>query len=153
MDQRLSIIKKIAHTLNEANVRWAIGGSVLLYLKQIGFNFNDLDLVVVEEDAEKAKEALKAIGEHHPNQKGSSAKIFEEFTVDGLDVDLISGYVITAYGNTHDCSFKYQGVEHMDFEGEDFPVDSLESWYEIYNLQGRVEKARYIKDYLLYKKK
>ena len=153
MDPRLTIIAKIAKKLNESGARWAIGGSVLLYLKGITFSFNDLDLVVVMEDAPKAIKALEELGEHHPNKGKSSAKIFDEFTVDGLDVDLISGFEITEFGKTTDCSFKNENVEHMELEGVDIPLDSLELWYEIYNLQGRVEKARYIKDYLLYKKK
>ena len=153
MDPRLKIVAKIAHALNEKEIRWAIGGSLLLFLKGITFNFNDLDLMVLEEDAVIAREVLMAIGEYHPNSGGSSSKVFDDFTVDGLDVDLISGFVITAYGNVNDCSFKNENVEHMEIEGEDIRLDSLETWYEIYSLQGRVEKARYIKDYLLYHKK
>ena len=153
MDPRIVIIVKIAKALNEKEIKWAIGGSVLLYLKGIVFSFNDLDIMIKEEDVIKAREALMAIGEYRPSDRKSDAKIFEEFTVDGLDIDVISGLVITAYGNTYDCSFKNEGVEHMEIEGVDIPLDSLDAWYEIYSLQGRVEKARYIKDYQLYHKK
>lgn len=153
MDTRLPIIAKIAHALNAKGVRWAIGGSSLLYLKGITFSFNDLDLVVVEEDVEKAREALSEIGEYHPSNHKASSKIFEEFTIDGLDVDVISGFIINAYGKDYDCSFKNENVEHMELDGEDLILDSLDAWYEIYNLQGRIEKARYIKDYQLYHKK
>ena len=153
MDPRLPIIAKIAKALNAKGVRWAVGGSSLLYLKGITFSFNDLDIVVVLEDAPKAREALMEIGEYHPSNHTSSAKIFEEFTVDGLDVDVISGFIVTAYGKEYDCSFKNENVEHIEVEGEDVILDSLDAWYEIYNLQGRMEKARYIKDYQLYHKK
>ena len=85
MDSRLPIIVKIAEAMNKAGVRYAIGGSALLVLKGIDFSFNDLDLMVHEEDVEKAKEVLRGLGEYHPNDGHSSAKIFEEFTVDGLD--------------------------------------------------------------------
>ena len=152
-DVRLPIIIKIAKTLNEKGVRWAIGGSVLLYLKGIDFSFNDLDLMVHEEDALRAREALSTIGEYHPSKHKSNAKVFDDFTVNGLDVDVISGLIITAFGKDYDCSFKNEGVEHITIDGVDIPLDSLDSWYEIYSLQGRVEKARYIKDYQLYHKK
>lgn len=152
-DVRLPIIVKIAKALNEKGVRWAVGGSVLLYLKGIDFNFNDLDLMIHEDDVLKAREALSAIGEYHPNKHKSNAKVFDDFTVDGLDVDVISGLIITAYGKDYDCSFKNEGIEHIEIDGVDIPLDSLDSWYEIYSLQGRVEKARYIKDYQLYHKK
>lgn len=152
MDSRIPIIVKIAKCLNDKGVRYAVGGSVLLYLKGIDFNFNDLDLMIQEEDVVKAREALSEIGEYHPNDRSSNAKVFEEFAVDGLDIDVISGLVITAYGKTYDYSFKNEGVEFVEIEGVKIPLDSLDRWYDIYSFQGRVEKARYIKDYQLYHK-
>ena len=72
--------------------------------------------------------------------------------MDGLDIDAISGLVVTAYGNTYDYSYKDEGIEFMEVEGVKIPLDSLDRWYDIYSFQGRVEKARYIKDYQLYHK-
>ena len=154
MDPRLPIIAKVAKALNEKNVRWAVGGSSLLYLKGISNSFNDLDLVVMLEDAELAKEALMGIGQYIPSREAkSSAKVFDEFIVDGLDIDLISGMVFETFGQKYDLSFKNDNTEEITIEGERVVLDSLDTWYEIYNLQGRVEKARFIKDYLLYNKK
>ena len=152
MDKRLQTLAKIANALNAKGVRWAVGGSTLLYLKGIVSSFNDFDLSVMYEDALKAREALSEIGEYHPNNKSSKARIFDEFTVDGIDVDLVSEMRLDSYGQEVDCSFKNENVEHMEIEGADIILDSLEAWYNIYNLQGRIEKARYIKDYLLYHK-
>ena len=151
LDPRLPIVKKVAKALNEAGVRWALGGSSLLYLKGISSNFNDLDLMVLEEDREKAINALLIIGEHQ-NSESSKDKDFEEFVVDGLDIDLISRYVINAYGEDHDCSFKNENVDHFNLDDEDVKLDSLDAWYDIYSLQGRNEKARSIKEYQLYNK-
>ena len=152
MDARIPTIVKIAKQLNDKGVRYAIGGSVLLYLKGIDFNFNDLDLMIHEEDVTKVRETLSELGEYHPNNRSSNAKVFEEFTVDGLDIDAISGLVVTAYGKTYDYSYSDEGIEFMEVEGVKIPLDSLNRWYDIYSFQGRVEKARYIKDYQLYHK-
>ncbi len=152
-DVRLPIIAKIADALNKAEVRWAIGGSTLLFLKGIDFEFNDLDIVVLEEDAQKAKEALLSIGAaYHKSEKAPTTKVFEEFTVDGLDVDVISGFIIQAYGKEFDCSFKNENVEEIEVEGVKVRLDSLEAWQNIYQLQDRQEKAHYITDYLRYHK-
>ena len=152
-DVRFETIKKIAKALNEKEVRWAIGGSTLLYIKGIVFEFNDLDLVVLLEDASKAKEALIALGaEHHQSKKASTTKVFDEFTFEGLDVDVVSGLTLSAYGKDYDCSLKNENVEEMELDGVKLRLDSLEAWYNIYQLQGRVEKARYIKDFMLYHK-
>ena len=153
-DPRLNTIKKIANALNEKKIRWAIGGSTLLYLKGIVFEFNDLDLVVLDEDALKAREVLMALGaEYHQNKKASSTKVFDEFTFEGLDIDMVSGLTLTSFGKEYDCSFKNKDVEEMMLDGVKLRLDSLESWYEIYQLQDRIEKARYIKDFMLYHKK
>ena len=153
MDARIPTIVKIAKQLNDKGIRYAIGGSVLLYLKGIDFSFNDLDLMIHEEDALKVREALKEIGEYHPNNRSTDAKVFDEFTIEGLDVDAISGLSVTAYGKTYDFSFKGEEVDYAEVEGVKIPLDSLDRWYDIYSFQGRVEKARYIKDYQLYHKK
>lgn len=152
-DRRLPTIAKIATALNERGVRWAVGGSTLLYLKGIDFEFNDLDLVVLKEDAEKAYEALESLGATHQNSgKSKGDKTFEEFTLEGLDVDIISEFVISAYGKEFDVSFKNEGVEEMELCGSTVKLDSLESWKNIYQLTDRPEKAHYISDYLRYHK-
>ena len=110
IDPRLPIIKKVAKALNDKGVRWALGGSSLLYLKGISNNFNDLDIMILESDRDAAVEALKVIGTQTPSL-ASNTKSFDEFSVDGLDIDLISKYIIMAYGQPHDCSFKNEGVE------------------------------------------
>ena len=66
MDARIPTIVKIAKQLNDKGVRYAVGGSVLLYLKGIDFNFNDLDLMIHEEDIAKVRETLSELGEYHP---------------------------------------------------------------------------------------
>lgn len=152
MDPKLQVLVKIANALNAKGVRWAVGGSALLFLKGIVFSFNDLDISVMLEDSQKAREALKEIGDYHSSERLSKSKVFDEFTIDGVDVDLVSGMILESYGKEYDVSFKNENVEHMELEGADIILDSLEAWYEIYNLQGRSEKARYIKDYLLYHK-
>ncbi len=152
-DVRLETIKKIANALNEKEVRWAIGGSTLLYLKGIVFEFNDLDLVVLLEDTLKAKEALIELGaEYHKSEKSNASKVFDEFTFEGLDIDVVSGLTLSSYGKDYDCSFKNENVEEMMLDGVKLRLDSLEAWYNIYQLQGRMEKARYIKDFMLYHK-
>ena len=151
-EPRLPIVAKICKVLNDAGVRYAIGGSTLLFIKGISFSFNDLDLMVLVEDAEKAREVLKTIGEYHPSDKKSSSKTFDEFTVDGLDVDVISGFILESYGKQYDCSFKNENTEVFDLLGTPVVLDSLQAWYDIYLYLGRVQRARYIKDYLLYHK-
>ena len=52
------MLLKIAHRLNEAGVEWALGASMMLYFKDITSDFHDIDLMVVDRDAEWRQKCL-----------------------------------------------------------------------------------------------
>ncbi len=56
IEKKLTILSKIAEELNARGVTWAVGASLLLYFKGIVTAFNDIDLMISEEDYEAAKE-------------------------------------------------------------------------------------------------
>ena len=60
--KKLWILSSIARRLNENNVTWAIGASLLLYLKNKSDSFNDIDIMVCEDDVDKAREVLLQMG-------------------------------------------------------------------------------------------
>ncbi len=62
LEKKLNVPTKIAHVLNERNVVWAVGASMLLYLRGIVDVFHDIDLMVCESDVEKLKEQLLPMG-------------------------------------------------------------------------------------------
>lgn len=62
LEKKLNVLTKIAHGLNERNVVWAVGASMLLYLRGIVDVFHDIDLMVCESDVEKLKEQLLPMG-------------------------------------------------------------------------------------------
>ena len=79
-----------------------------------------------------------------PNPKYKS-KMFLEFVIDGIDVDLIAGFAIVSGATIHDCSLRReQIVEKVSFEGEVIPLQSPALWREYYLLMGRNEKAALI---------
>ena len=55
-NKKILILRRIAHTFNEANITWALGASMLLYFKGITSEFRDIDIMVANEDITSAKE-------------------------------------------------------------------------------------------------
>lgn len=147
LHQKLAVLSRIAHILNENHVLWAVGGSMLLYFHKKINNFHDIDLMVGEEDAEKVKKLLSSIGEplpEHPNIQYKT-RHFLEFNIDGVDVDVMAGLVIVKDGKDFDCSlFAEQIVDHILLNGEIIPLQSLSDWRRYYELMGRMSKVMMI---------
>ena len=56
--EKIQLLLKIAHRRNEAGVEWALGASMMLYFKDITSDFHDIDLMVVDRDAECVRTIL-----------------------------------------------------------------------------------------------
>ena len=63
-------LARIAAALNGAGITYAVGASLLLYLRGLADGFNDIDLSVLEEDAERAIGILQRLGTMAPPDQG-----------------------------------------------------------------------------------
>lgn len=147
LEKKLSVLAKTAHILNTQQVTWAVGASMLLYLKNRTDCFQDIDIMLLEEDVEKAKAALSAIGKLAPPNPDSRYKTrhFLEFVIDGIDVDVMAGLVIVRDGVEYDCALRpEQIVESIPIHGERIPLQSLADWRKYYALMGRSRKVQLI---------
>lgn len=149
-EKKLMVLAKIAHRLNEAHLTWALGASTLLYFKGITDRFNDLDLMAETEETPAVCEILKKMGKMHPENRTAqyATKYFYEFTVDGVEIDLMGGFAIVKDGVIHDCSLKQENVtESADLYGECIPLESVHVWRRYYELMGREKKVKMIDDF------
>ncbi len=147
IEKKLKVLSNIAHVLNEKNVVWAVGASMLLYFKGKTDFFHDIDLMVSEDDVEKLKEQLLPMGLLAPPKldKQYKTRHFLEFTIDGIDVDVMAGFVIVKDGRDVDCSlFPEQIEEYIQLNGETIPLQSLSDWRRYYELMGRSSKVEMI---------
>lgn len=147
LNKKLEVLTKIAHMLNESQVLWAVGGSMLLYFKGKTDVFHDIDLMVGERDIEKVKSLLVSIGKLSPENPNVQYKTrhFLEFNIDGVDVDVMAGFVIVKDGKDYDCSLSAEQVtEHILLNGEMIPLQSLSDWRKYYALMGRTAKVEMI---------
>ena len=147
LDQKLKVLSKIAHELNKQKIVWAIGASLLLYFKGKTDHFNDIDIMVSEKDVNKLHETLSRMGKLSPPNPNKQYKTrhFLEYTIDGVDVDVMAGFVIVKDEKEYDCSLKQEQVaEFIQVNDEPIPLQSLEDWRRYYELMGRTEKVEMI---------
>lgn len=144
---KIQVLSKIGRQLNDAKISWAIGASLLLYLKGITDHFNDIDILVKEEDFLSTKEILLAMGEVKPENPNTQYKTrhFLEFTVEEVEVDLIAGFVILKDGLEYDCSLEEdQIVEHLLVNQVKIPLQSVSLWRKYYAWMQRYKKVAMI---------
>ncbi|HPW53071.1 MAG TPA: hypothetical protein PLI19_02885 [Erysipelotrichaceae bacterium] len=150
-EEKIQVLSEIAKRLNEEKILWAAGASVMLYLRNLVSEFNDLDLMVGEDDALRVREILLKMGTLKESAAGSYAtEHFYEFTIDGVDVDIMGGFRIVKDGTVYDCHLKSEDIkDSILVNGVIIPLDSLRNWLHYYKLMGRSQRVKVIRRHLL----
>lgn len=152
INEKIELLKKIARRFNDKNITWALGASMLLYLKGITSDFHDIDLMIAYSDVEQVKEILSGMGtlqlpNPHPKYR---TKVFMEFSINSIDIDVMAGFSILSHNKIYDCSLKEsQIVEWITLDDVKIPLQSPQLWCEYYKLMGRNEKVNMIERALL----
>jgi len=147
LENKLTVLSHIAKELNQKNVTWAVGASMLLYFKGIISEFHDIDIMVAEEDVEIVKEVLLLFGSiqaPNPNIKYKT-KNFLEFIVDGIDIDVMAGFIIINKDKEYYFPLKKENInDYTEVNEVKIPLQSLKEWRNYYELMGRYEKVKMI---------
>lgn len=150
IQSKLKVLAKIGQALNDGEVTWAVGASLLLYIKGIVTDFHDIDLMVAQEDIKKTRRILASFGSLQPSQPTSQYKTadFLEFVIDGVDVDVMGGLVIVADGKSHAFPLQKEGIHGFArIGGVLIPLQSVKEWRIYYALMGRTDKIKIIDIY------
>jgi len=142
-------LKLIADRLNSNGITWAVGGSMMLYLRGRATNAHDIDLMVDEKQIEPAKRLLNDMGKLQPDKDNAQyqTRHYYKYVVNGVDIDLIAGFVIVKDGVPHECPLLKKDItERHNLEGTAIPLHSLDVWREYYTLMGRPEKVSMCSD-------
>lgn len=148
---KLTVLARIAEAFNGSGITWAVGASLMLYLRGIAKEFNDIDLLVCEADWDGARAALAGMGTLLPghNSAGFRTPCFLQYAIDGVDVDLMANFTILHDGIEHRFPLsKGDELTHVQVQGEDVPLQSVSLWRECYRLMGRENKLRMIDQYM-----
>ena len=143
IEQKLKVLLKIAALFNASDMKWAVGASLLLYLKGYVEKFNDIDLLIYEEDAPKAKELMMKIGELQKLEGNHyKANHFYVFMVDGVEVDIMGTYIVTKDGIDYEIGLEKDArIEFITMGGQFVPLDSIPMWRRHYDVMGRQAKV------------
>lgn len=151
LETKQRVLANIARALNEAQVTWAVGASMMLYLRGITHTVHDIDLMVAQKDAQTACAQLKRLGTLLPAGPGAGYRTacFLEFVVDGVDVDMMAGFAIVKDGKTYPCPLTPETVDcSVTVEGQNVPLQSVAAWLRYYTLMGRQDKVQLLEQAL-----
>ena len=151
MEKKLKALAALAADLNESDILWAVGASAMLFLRGIVKEFRDIDLLVCEEDVEIAAEILLRHGTQLPTTADCrfDSKHYRKFDVDGVEIDLIAGFVVNGEDGQHVCPLEIEEVDAcVDVDDVAVSLHALGTWFKYYTWMGRTERIKQIEDYL-----
>ncbi len=143
IEEKLKVLSKIAERFNQAHIHWAVGGSLLLYLKGYTERFNDIDLLIYNHDAGKAKELMMELGQMRVLDRNCyRAEHFYIFDVDEVEVDIMGDYYVPKDGVEHRIGLEKDAqIEWMHLGSQMVPLDSIPMWRRHYDVMGRQGKV------------
>lgn len=141
--------KPVLELLEARGISYAIGGSLLLYLKGLPVCPNDVDILVERECFACAKEVLQASAvtyEDKPAQGIFLTRACITFGMsDGLQVDLMTDFAILYETNV--IQMPFTAIKEQTKDGL-LPLGSMEAWYVMYwLLPGKEKKRTLMEDY------
>ena len=143
----------LGEKFNESNIIWGVGASILLNQFGLIENPKDIDIFVDIKDIDRVDEILKSIGKKKQWEKTAiySTKYFYEYMVDGIDIDVMSGFAVNHSSGVFEYVFDHKSIsEFKVVNGIKIPFTSLEDWYVIYQLiPNREAKVNMIEKHLL----
>lgn len=146
------VLSYIGEKLNNENIFWAVGGSIVLNHYGLVDSPNDIDIIVHKKDVETLDNILKSLGDKkgRDETKVYSTEYFYEYNICDVDIDVMSGFIINHSSGMYKYPFDQESIgDFKDINGVKVPISSLEDWYVAYQLMpSREQKVKLIEGYL-----
>ncbi|MBM7615884.1 nucleotidyltransferase family protein [Alkaliphilus hydrothermalis] len=143
----------VAEKINNQNIRWGLGGSLVLHHYGLIDDPNDMDILVSLGDAEALDDVLQSIGERKEKEATLTykTKFFNQYKVKTMDIDVMGGFTIKHSRGDYEFPFDEESIIGcMERKGVKIPLTSLEDWYIVYQLlPNREEKVKLIEEYFI----
>lgn len=130
----------IAQHFNKEGITWALGGSHVLKKHDIVDTVNDIDILVMEKDIEKANQILSGLGTVVPVIKNPLylTTYFYSYQIRKIKIDLMCDFKIKYNKQIYSYQFDESSiVDSDDIAKEKIYYTALEDWYVLYRLMGR----------------
>jgi hypothetical protein len=150
LKQKEKVLSELAKCLNENNVKWALGGSMMLYFRKITSHANDLDIMINVEQKEVVKDLFLNLGKMHESQESTvfQSQVFLEFDIDGVEIDVIGGFVINVDGNAQCYPLENKEYDQITVDNETVFLDDISAWYTYYKAMNKDIRVQEINTYL-----
>jgi len=148
----IQLIHKIADLLDEKNIQWALGGSLLLKHYKLVDVCHDIDIMVSMDHVDILDSVLSSLGSKEVRQEHSIYKTvyFYEYLIDGIEVDVMAGMTINHDQGQYVYPFDQESIQYLvDPWSKELPYTCMEDWFVIYQvIPNRQAKVDLIEGYL-----
>ena len=156
LDDKLMIknsLIKISSVLNENNIKWGLGGSLLLYLHGIETSVADIDIIIDKQDVKKVEKIVENY--IHLEKDKSDIYLTEKFfslTLDKIGIDLMVGFKVLTANGIYSFPIGDKIVDKsIIIDQTSIHLCSLKDWLEAYTAMKRTNKIEMIKNSKLVK--
>lgn len=153
--ERKEVFLKVVKLFNKENISWAIGCSMVLFLKGIVDEFHDFDLIVELKDVPKAKkimqEDLKAVLKGTGGNGYCESDIYLHYQFGRVDLDIISGFRVLTFGASYYYPLNPNEIDFLEITNADItvPLISLEAMFILYFMMEGWQPKRKFKRMLI----
>lgn len=148
---KLLVLTQLADLLNRQKLRWAVGGSLMLYLRGVVSDFEDIDLFVTLEDAQQVIELLDQVAteqETVPSEQFQTV-VYKKYLMDGVFIDVMAGFKVVVSDRVMDCSLTSETqLTRLIVYNQEVPLYTLSEFKNFYTYMNRMSKVELIDAYL-----
>ena len=149
MKRKIKVLKQIAVNLNNYNINWGVGASMMMYLKGIDIEVNDIDIIIDINDLPKF---LNIIDNYSYKKEKESLKYptdhFYELVIDNVDLDVMFNFKVNTINGIYEYPFKKEKLESLVVDDAKIYLLSTHEWLKAYKAIGRTDKVKILEEYL-----
>lgn len=137
-----AVLSMIGKQLNQENILWGVGASTLLCCYNLAEEYHKISIIIAEKDIQKVDKILSALSTRIQGEKTCfyDSIFFCEYKIDGITLDVISGFTICNDGTVYQYFFDEKSIPHYAWiMGEKIPFTTLEEWYILYSMMPQGE--------------
>lgn len=139
------VLLKIAALLNNSNIEWALGGSLLLFYEHYDVTVHDIDIIVNASSRHKLDVLLKDIPYKTKRNDGIyKTTYFYKLTIAGIGVDVMIDFKLQV--NQQLYQFPFYIAKHILVKNEIIYLCSVAEWKKAYTLMGRIDKVKLLEN-------
>lgn len=144
-------LRKLSKAFKEAGIGWGVSCSACLFFNGINDDFHDYDIVIAKGDSEKAIEVLRKIGieENANNKRCFHSDYYGEFSVEGVDIDVICEFGVHTFGAHYIYNFDPQYATIIKIDDFEVPIIPEEAQWCLYSMMIGWQPQRVFKRNLL----